>query len=414
MSTLLRRDPEVAKAIGDEMARQRRTINLIASENYASKAVLEAQGSVLTNKYAEGYPGRRYYGGCEFIDVVETIAIERAKGLFGVEHANVQPHSGAQANMAAYFALLKPGDTVMGLSLAHGGHLTHGSPVNFSSKLYNFVPYSVDRELELIDYDGLEQLAKEHRPKLIVTGATAYPRFFDFKRLREIADSVEAKLMADIAHIAGLIAAGEHPSPVAHAQVITSTTHKTLRGPRGGMILSDGDLAKAVDRGVFPNAQGGPLEHVVAAKAVAFGEAMKPEFVEYQKSIRANASTLAEGLAAGGLRLVSGGTDNHMVLADVSPLGITGREAEEALGRSNIVINRNAIPYDPRPPRVASGIRMGTPALTTRGMGTAELQRIAELIVRVLNSPADETVIREVRGEALSIAERFPVPGIDL
>ena len=414
MSTLLRRDPEVAKAIGDEMVRQRRTINLIASENYASKAVLEAQGSVLTNKYAEGYPGRRYYGGCEFIDVVETIAIERAKGLFGVEHANVQPHSGAQANMAAYFALLKPGDTVMGLSLAHGGHLTHGSPVNFSSKLYNFVPYSVDRELELIDYDGLEQLAKEHRPKLIVTGATAYPRFFDFKRLREIADSVEAKLMADIAHIAGLIAAGEHPSPVAHAQVITSTTHKTLRGPRGGMILSDGDLAKAVDRGVFPNAQGGPLEHVVAAKAVAFGEAMKPEFVEYQKSIRANASTLAEGLAAGGLRLVSGGTDNHMVLADVSPLGITGREAEEALGRSNIVINRNAIPYDPRPPRVASGIRMGTPALTTRGMGTAELQRIAELIARVLNSPADETVIREVHDEALSIAERFPVPGIDL
>ena len=414
MSTLSRRDPEVARAIGDETERQSRTINLIASENYASKAVLEAQGSVLTNKYAEGYPGRRYYGGCEFIDVAETIAIDRAKALFRVEHANVQPHSGAQANMAAYFALLKPGDTVMGLSLAHGGHLTHGSPVNFSSKLYNFVPYSVDRELELIDYDGLEELAEEHRPKLIVTGATAYPRFFDFKRLREIADSVEAKLMADIAHISGLIAAGEHPSPASHAQVITSTTHKTLRGPRGGMILSDGDLAKAVDRGVFPNAQGGPLEHVVAAKAVAFGEAMKPEFVEYQKSIRANATVLAEGLAAGGLRLVSGGTDNHMVLADVSPLGITGKEAEEALGRANIVINRNAIPYDPRPPRVASGIRLGTPALTTRGMGTAELRRIAELIARVLNSPSDETVIREVRDDALSITERFPVPGIDL
>ena len=414
MSTLLRRDPEVARAIGSEIERQRRTINLIASENYASKAVLEAQGSVLTNKYAEGYPGRRYYGGCEFIDVAETIAIDRAKAMFGVEHANVQPHSGAQANMAAYFALLKPGDTVMGLSLAHGGHLTHGSPVNFSSKLYNFVPYSVDRELELIDYDGLEELAKEHRPRLIVTGATAYPRFFDFKRLREIADSVEAKLMADIAHISGLIAAGEHPTPASHAQVITSTTHKTLRGPRGGMILSDGDLAKAVDRGVFPNAQGGPLQHVVAAKAVAFGEAMKPEFVEYQKSIRSNAVALAEGLAAGRLRLVSGGTDNHMVLADVSPLGITGKEAEEALGRANIVINRNAIPYDPRPPRVASGIRLGTPALTTRGMGTTELQRIAELIVRVLNSPTDESVSREVRAEALSIAERFPVPGIDL
>ena len=413
MSTLLQRDPEIADVIERETERQRRSINLIASENYASKAVLEAQGSVLTNKYAEGYPGRRYYGGCEFIDIAESIAIDRAKKLFEIEHANVQPHSGAQANMAAYFALLKPGDTVMGLSLDHGGHLTHGSPVNFSSKIYKFVPYSVDRELELIDYDGLEQLAKEHRPKLIVTGATAYPRIFDFKRLREIADSVDAKLMADIAHIAGLIAAGEHPSPVSHAQVITSTTHKTLRGPRGGMIMSDGDLAKAVDRGVFPNAQGGPLEHIIAAKAVAFGEAMKPEFVEYQKSIRTNAATLADGLAAGGIRLVSGGTDNHMVLADVSPLEITGKEAEEALVRSNIVVNRNTIPYDPRPPRVASGIRLGTPAVTSRGMGTAQLKRIAELISRVLNNLGDETLEREVKDEALAIAERFPAPGVE-
>ena len=412
MSTLTQRDPEIADAIGRETERQRRSINLIASENYASQAVLEAQGSVLTNKYAEGYPGRRYYGGCEFIDVAESIAIDRAKTLFEVEHANVQPHSGAQANMAAYFALLKPGDTVMGLGLDHGGHLTHGSPVNFSSKIYNFVPYTVDRELELIDYDGLERLAREHRPKLIVSGATAYPRIFDFQRLREIADSVDAKLMADIAHIAGLIAAGEHPSPVSHAQVITSTTHKTLRGPRGGMIMSDGDLAKAVDRGVFPNAQGGPLEHIIAAKAVAFGEAMKPEFVDYQKSIRTNATTLADGLAGGGLRLVSGGTDNHMVLADVSPLEITGKEAEEALVRSNIVVNRNTIPYDPRPPRVASGVRLGTPAITSRGMGTAEVQRIAELISRVLNNLGDETVEREVRDEALHIAERFPAPGI--
>jgi glycine hydroxymethyltransferase len=411
---LIQQDPEIGHAIQHEIERQRQSINLIASENYASKAVLEAQGSVLTNKYAEGYPGRRYYGGCEFIDVVESIAIERAKKLFGVEHANVQPHSGAQANMAAYFAVLKPGDTVMGLSLDHGGHLTHGSPVNFSSKIYNFVPYSVDRESELIDYEGLEKLALEHRPKLIVTGATAYPRIFDFKRLREIADSVEATLMADIAHIAGLVAADQHPSPVSHAQIITSTTHKTLRGPRGGMILSDAPLAKAVDRAVFPNSQGGPLEHIVAAKAVAFGEAMEPDFVDYQKSIRANARALADGLEKGGLRLVSGGTDNHMVLADVTPLDISGKQAEEALVRSNIVVNRNTIPYDPKPPRVASGIRLGTPAVSSRGMGEQELTRIAEMIVKALNNIGDESVERDLRDETLSIAARFPAPGIDL
>lgn len=411
---LIQQDPEIGHAIQREIGRQRQSINLIASENYASKAVLEAQGSVLTNKYAEGYPGRRYYGGCEFIDITESIAIERAKKLFGVEHANVQPHSGAQANMAAYFAVLKPGDTVMGLNLDHGGHLTHGSPVNFSSKIYNFVSYSVDRESELIDYEGLENLALEHRPKLIVTGATAYPRVFDFKRLREIADSVEAILMADIAHIAGLVAADQHPSPVSHAQIVTSTTHKTLRGPRGGMILSDIPLAKAVDRAVFPNSQGGPLEHIIAAKAVAFGEAMEPEFVDYQKSIRANARALADGLARGGLRLVSGGTDNHMVLADVTPLDITGKQAEEALVRSNIVVNRNTIPYDPKPPRVASGIRLGTPAVSSRGMGEQELTRIAEMIVKALHYIGDESVERELRDETLSIAARFPTPGIDL
>ena len=329
--------------------------------------MLEAQGSVMTNKYAEGYPGRRYYGGCEFVDVAESLAIERGKELFGADHVNVQPHAGAQANMAAYFATLSPGDKVMGLCLDHGGHLTHGSPVNFSSKLYEFVPYSVDRELETIDYDEVERLAKETRPKLIVTGATAYTRTIDFRRFREIADEVDAPLMVDMAHIAGLVAAGEHPSPVGEAQVVTSTTHKTLRGPRGGMILSDSGMARAVDRAVFPNMQGGPLEHVVAAKAVAFGEAMSDEFVDYQRRTRANAVALAESLSEGGLRLVAGGTDNHMTLVDLRPLDVTGRQAEEALGAANIVVNRNAIPYDPKPPRTASGVRLGTPAITSRG-----------------------------------------------
>ena len=413
MSTLLEQDAEVGRAIEAEIDRQRNNINLIASENYASRAVLEAQGSVLTNKYAEGYPGRRYYGGCQFVDVAERLAIDRAKALFGVEHANVQPHSGAQANMAAYFATLSPGDTVMGMSLDHGGHLTHGSPVNFSAKLYNFVPYSVDRELELIDYDGLGRLAREHRPKVIVAGATAYTRVIEFARMREIADEVEATLMVDMAHIAGLIAAGEHPSCVPHAQIITSTTHKTLRGPRGGLILTNSDLARDIDRAVFPNAQGGPLEHIIAAKAVAFGEAMTPEFADYQKAIRANARALADDLNAGGLRLVSGGTDNHMVLVDVTPLDLTGRQAEEALGEVNIVVNRNAIPYDPKPPRVASGIRLGTPAVTSRGLGTAETSKVAQLILRTLGNVGDEAVEREVRHEVLSLCARFPVPGID-
>ena len=413
MSNLRLQDPQIADAIRNEVRRQRENINLIASENYASRAVLEAQGSVLTNKYAEGYPGRRYYGGCEFIDVAERLAIQRATSLFGADHANVQPHSGAQANMAAYFASLQPGDTVMGLSLDHGGHLTHGSPVNFSSKLYEFVPYSVDRETELIDYDEAERLARQHSPKLIVTGATAYTRIIDFSRFRQIADQVGATLMVDMAHIAGLVAAGEHPTPVGEAQIITSTTHKTLRGPRGGMILSSKEMARNVDRAVFPNAQGGPLEHAVAAKAVAFAEAMTSEFVDYQRQIRANAVALAEALAEGGLRLVAGGTDNHMVLVDLRPLGLTGRQAEEALGRANIVVNRNTIPYDPQPPRTASGVRLGTPAITSRGFKEADTRRVGDLILRVLNDIGNESLQNQVRDEVLHMAPSFPVPGID-
>ena len=413
MTTLRESDPQIAEAIEGEIRRQRENINLIASENYASRAILEAQGSVMTNKYAEGYPGRRYYGGCEFIDVAESLAIERARELFGVEHANVQPHSGAQANMAAYFATIQPGDTVMGLSLDHGGHLTHGSPVNFSNKLYEFVPYTVDRELELIDYDEVRRLAQEHRPKIIVSGATAYTRTIEFDKFREIADEVDSILMADIAHIAGLIAAGEHPSPVGHAQMITSTTHKTLRGARGGMILCDSDLARNVDRAVFPNAQGGPLEHAVAAKAVTFGEAMTDEFAAYQRQVRANAVALGEALTNGGLRLVSGGTDNHMVLVDLRPLDVTGRQAEEALGRANIVVNRNAIPYDPKPPRVASGVRLGAAAITSRGFKENDTRRVGELILRVLNDIDNDSVQSQVRAEVLEMTPNFPIPGID-
>ena len=413
MTTLQETDPQVAEAIAAEIRRQRENVNLIASENYASRAVLEAQGSVMTNKYAEGYPGRRYYGGCEFVDVTESLAINRAKELFGVDHANVQPHSGAQANMAAYFATIQPGDKVMGLSLDHGGHLTHGSPVNFSDKLYEFVPYTVDRELELIDYDELRRLAKEHRPKIIVSGATAYTRTIEFNRFREIADEVDAILMADIAHIAGLVAAGEHPSPVGHAQLVTSTTHKTLRGARGGMILCDKDLARNVDRAVFPNAQGGPLQHVVAAKAVTFGEAMTDDFAAYQRQVRASAVALGEALTDGGLRLVSGGTDNHMVLVDLRPLDVTGRQAEDALGRANIVVNRNAIPYDPKPPRVASGVRLGTAAISSRGFKENDARRVGELILRVLGDIDSDTVQSQVRAEVLEMAPRFPLPGID-
>ena len=414
MTILQDQDPQIAQAIQNEIGRQRATINLIASENYVSKAVMEAQGSAMTNKYAEGYPGRRYYGGCEFVDVAEQIAIERAEKLFQADHANVQPHSGAQANMAAYFASLEPGDTVMGLSLDHGGHLTHGSPVNFSAKIYKFVPYTVDRELELIDYDEVERLAKEHRPRVIVTGATAYSRTIDFPKFREIADEVGAKLMVDMAHIAGLVAAGEHPSPVGSAQIVTSTTHKTLRGPRGGLILCDDDVRRDVDRAVFPNAQGGPMEHTIAAKAVAFQEAMTPEFVDYQRQIRANAVALSQTLEEGGLRLVAGGTDNHMFLVDLTPMKVTGRKAEEALGRANIVINRNAIPYDPKPPRVASGVRLGTPAITSRGMKEEDARQVGRLILQTLNNLGDEAVERHVKDEVIGMTARFPIPGIDV
>ena len=412
MNKLMESDPELWAALRNETERQRRNINLIASENFVSEAVLEAQGSTMTNKYAEGYPGRRYYGGCEFVDVAESLAIGRAKELFDAEHANVQPHSGAQANMAAYFATLQPGDTVMGMSLDHGGHLTHGSRVNFSSKLYEFVPYGVDRELELIDFDEIERLAKEHRPKLIVAGATAYTRTIDFSRFRRIADEVNAKLMVDMAHIAGLIAGGAHPSCVPHADVVTSTTHKTLRGPRGGFILSRSELGRSIDRAVFPNAQGGPLMHTIAAKAVAFGEAAGAEFASYQRKIVANARALADTLAEGGLRLVSGGTDNHMILVDLTSLNLSGRQSEEALGVVDIVVNRNAIPYDPKPPRVSSGLRLGSPSVTSRGFGIEEMRQVGRLILRTLSNIDDPAVECEVRDEVHALTERFPAPGL--
>ena len=405
-------DPEIANRIKDEEKRQKDNINLIASENYASQAVLEAQGSVFTNKYAEGYPGRRYYGGCEFVDIVEQLAIDRAKSLFNTEFANVQPHSGAQANMAAYFACLQPGDTVLCMGLDHGGHLTHGSPVNFSAKLYNFVTYGVDRELETINFSEVREIAEKHKPKLIVSGASAYTRTIDFQEFREISDSENAKLMVDMAHISGLVAAGLHPSPVGEADIVTSTTHKTLRGPRGGIILGKSELGKNLNSAVFPNMQGGPLEHTIAAKAVAFKEAESTEFVYYQKQVISNAKTLADTLNNGGLRLVSGGTDNHMTLVDVTPINISGKQAEEALGRANIVINRNAIPFDEKPPRQASGIRLGTPAITTRGMGTAETITIGNLILKVLHNIEDPSVEQQVKQEVLHLTSQFPVPGI--
>ena len=385
---------------------------LIASENYVSHAVAEAQGSHLTNKYAEGYPGRRYYGGCEHVDVAEQLAIDRLKELFGADHANVQPHSGAQANMAAYFALLEPGDTVLGMQLDQGGHLTHGSPVNFSGKLYNFVSYGVDRETEYIDYQEVERLAREHRPKLIVAGATAYPRIIDFPRFRQIADEVGALLMVDIAHIAGLIAAGVHPSCLPHAQVVTSTTHKTMRGPRGAFILCDEERAKSIDRAVFPFSQGGPMMHTIAAKAVAFREALSEEFREYQRNIVANAQTLAVELEAGGLRIVSGGTDNHLMLVDLTPLDTTGKDAEDALGRVHITVNKNAIPFDPKPPRVTSGLRLGTPAVTSRGFGREEMAHVASFIIQVLTNLGDEKVEASVRREVMELTSGFPVPGL--
>jgi len=413
MSCLSHADPETSHALDMEGKRQKETINLIASENYASRAVLEAQGSFLTNKYAEGYPKQRYYGGCENMDIVEGLAIQRAKKLFHAEHANVQPHSGAQANMAAYYALLNYGDTVMGMSLAHGGHLTHGNKVSFSGKSYNFIPYGVNRETERIDYQQVEELAFKHKPKLIVAGASSYPRIIDFERFRHIADLVGARLMVDMAHIAGMVAVGLHPTPVPYADVVTSTTHKTLRGPRSGFILCRSELASAIDAAVFPQMQGGPLMHVIAAKAVAFYEAMQPNFVDYQQATLDNALALATELQQLGLRLISGGTDNHLVLVDLTETGVSGKEAEEALGRTGIVLNRNAIPFDPHPPLVTSGIRLGTPAVTTRGFGKEEMKLIASLIVKVITNISNPDIQTQVSQEVSQLCHRFPVPGID-
>jgi len=413
MGSLYQIDPEIENALSMEARRQKETINLIASENYASRAVLEAQGSFLTNKYAEGYPQRRYYGGCENMDVAESLAIQRAKELFHAEHVNVQAHSGAQANMAAYYALLECGDTAMGMSLAHGGHLTHGDKVSSSGKLYNFILYGLNRETERIDYLEVERLAKEHRPKLIVAGASAYPRIIDFERFRYIADLVGARLVVDMAHVAGMVAVGLHPTPVPYADVVTSTTHKTLRGPRGGFILCQSGLASLIDGAVFPGMQGGPLMHVIAAKAVAFHEAMQPDFVDYQRAVLDNALVLASELQRGGLRLVSGGTDTHMVLVDLTETGVTGREAEESLGAAGIIVNRNAIPFDPRPPLVTSGIRLGTPAVTTRGFGVEEMKRIASLIVKVVANIGNRDIQNQVGEEVSQMCSRFPLPGVD-
>jgi len=402
-------DPEVAQAIYNETRRQAETIELIASENFVSEAVLEAMGSVMTNKYAEGLPGKRYYGGCEFVDVTETLALDRARQLFGADHANVQPHSGAQANTAVYMAVLKPGDTVMGMNLAHGGHLTHGHPLNFSGKMYKIEPYGVRQDTERIDYDELEAIAERVRPRMIICGASAYSRVIDFERIGAIARQVGAYSMADIAHVAGLVATGLHPSPVPHMDFVTSTTHKTLRGPRGGLILCKAHVAKELDKSVFPGQQGGPLEHVIAAKAVCFREALQPEFKEYQRRIVANAGALAETLAGAGFRLVSGGTDNHLMLVDVFSKGLTGKAAEQALDRAGITVNKNAIPFDPNPPMVASGIRVGTPAVTTRGMGEAEMAKIGQLMARALQHADHEPTLAGVRREVLELTGAFPL-----
>src|SRR5687768_12869901 len=407
--TLAETDPDIARAIQDEVQRQNSGLELIASENFVSQAVLQAAGSVLTNKYAEGYPGKRYYGGCEFVDVAETLAIERAKQLFGAEHANVQPHSGAQANMAVYFTLLKPGDTVLGMNLAHGGHLTHGHPLNFSGKLYTIVPYGVRQDDERIDYDEFERLAHEHKPKMIMVGASAYPRVFDFERIGRIGREVETPVVTDMAHIAGLVAARVHPSPVPHSDFVTTTTHKTLRGPRGGMVLCRAHYAKDLDRTVFPGIQGGPLMHVIAGKAVCFKEALEPNFASYQAQIVANAKRLAANLSTAGFRLVSGGTDNHLMLVDVFSKGLTGKVAEAALGKAGITVNKNAIPFDQNPPMVASGIRIGTPAGTSRGMREPEMDIIAELIARVLASPGDDASLAAVRSEVETLCRTFPL-----
>ncbi len=402
-------DPEVYNAIVNEIRREQEQIVLIASENYASRAVLQTQGSVFTNKYAEGYPGRRYYGGCDFADEVENLAIQRARELFGAEHVNVQPHSGTQANMAVYLAMLKPKDRILGLNLAHGGHLSHGTKVNFSGMLYRSFSYGVEKKSGMIDYDKVRKMARRHKPRLILAGASAYSRVIDFRTLSEIAKEVDAYFMADIAHIAGLIATGNHPSPVPYADFVTTTTHKTLRGPRGGMIMCKGDYAKAIDKMVFPGIQGGPLVHVIAAKAVAFREALSEEFRKYQLQIIRNARELADALAGRGIKIVSGGTDTHLMLIDLSDSGVTGKKAEEALDKAGITVNKNAIPYDTQPATITSGIRIGTPIVTSRGMKEPEMVTIAELIVKVLNSPDDRNVIQRVRDKVRALCRKFPV-----
>jgi len=405
-----KKDPEIARVIAEEIDRQENTLELIASENITSRAVMAAQGSVLTNKYAEGYPEKRYYGGCEYVDKAEKLALDRAKKLFRADYANVQPHSGSQANMAAYFSLLEPGDTVFGMNLSHGGHLTHGSRVNFSGVFYNFIHYGVDRETGLIDFDDIEQKARQFRPKMIVAGASAYPRIIDFERFAQIAASVEAVLMVDMAHIAGLVAAGFHPSPIPHADITTSTTHKTLRGPRGGLILAKREYGEKLDKTVFPGVQGGPLMHVIAAKAVAFAEALGQEFGDYQKQVVKNAKALAADLMQAGVKLISDGTDNHMMLADLSNFGITGKDAQDVLGQAGITVNKNAIPAEKLSPHITSGIRIGTPALTTRGMQPSEMAQVAKYIVRVLKNPHDETIIRRTRTEVQALCQSYPSP----
>jgi len=409
LRTLAETDPEIASAVTSERRRQSEGLELIASENFVSQAILETAGSVLTNKYAEGYPGRRYYGGCEFVDVAESLAIARAKALFGADHANVQPHSGGQANMTVYFAAVKPGDTVLGMDLAHGGHLTHGHPLNFSGQLYKIVPYGVRPDTEQIDYESLEQLAHEHKPKMIVVGASAYPRIIDFARIGAVCKEVNAVMMVDMAHIAGLVAVGLHPSPIPHADFVTSTTHKTLRGPRGGLILCREQYAKDLDRALFPGVQGGPLMHIVAAKAVCFKEAQEPGFADYQRQIVANAARLASALTAHGFRLVSGGTDNHLMLVDTFSKGVTGKAAEVALGKAGITVNKNAIPFDKNPPMVASGVRVGTPAATTRGMCEPEMDLIANLIARALAATDDDLALASIKSEVEKLCERFPL-----
>jgi glycine hydroxymethyltransferase len=409
MKNLIQFDPDIAAAINHEVHRQEEGLELIASENFVSVAVLEAMGSVMTNKYAEGYPGKRYYGGCEFVDVAETLAIERAKQLFGADHVNVQPHSGAQANMAVYLAMLKPGDTILGMNLAHGGHLTHGHPLNFSGKYFTVVPYGVRKDDERIDYDELATQARTAKPKMIVVGASAYPRVIDFARIRAVADEVGALMFTDMAHIAGLVAASAHPSPVPYSDFVTTTTHKTLRGPRGGMIMCKAQYAKDIDRALFPGVQGGPLMHIIAAKAVCFKEALTPEFNAYQHRVVANAKRLAAKLADAGFRIVSGGTDNHLMLVDVFSKGITGKVAEAALGKAAITVNKNAIPFDQNPPMTASGIRVGTPAVTTRGFGEAEMDTIASMIARVLAAPDDASVAGAVKSEVEALCRKFPL-----